>query len=110
MLREKLQKLEENPTRNKAADIQDLRDKIQTPSKDYWWKERFWWVVRVSFLDTPFTRSIDFWRSQPKWYMHRSLVEDRARMGGCRGRNCGCCLDRESILGRKLAAGHCTFE
>jgi hypothetical protein len=46
MLREKLQKLEEDPT-NKTAEIQELRDKIQTSSQQYWWKERFWWTVRT---------------------------------------------------------------
>ncbi|KAJ5383641.1 hypothetical protein N7517_001552 [Penicillium concentricum] len=48
MLREKLQRLEESPTHYKAAEIQDLRDKIQISSEQYWWKERFWWVIARS--------------------------------------------------------------
>lgn len=56
----------------------------------------------------PLTRGMKLWRSNPNWYMHRTLNEDCAGRGGCCGRDCNCCSPRLNIPGREFAAGHCT--
>ncbi|CAG8892899.1 unnamed protein product [Penicillium egyptiacum] len=88
--------------------VQDLQEDLSTLSKEYWTLERRWWKIRFSFEDSPLTRGIDYWRPQPKWYMHRVLWEDCVGRGGCCGRDCGCCSHRQSE--RKFAVGHCTVE
>lgn len=88
--------------------LQDLQEELSTLSTEYWTLERRWWEIRSSYDDGPLTRGIDFWRSQPKWYMHQVLVEDCMGRGGCCGRDCGCCSHRQSE--RKFAVGHCTVE
>ncbi|KAJ5530611.1 hypothetical protein N7527_004004 [Penicillium freii] len=51
--------------------LQDLQEELSTLSTEYWTLERRWWEIRSSYDDGPLTRGIDFWRSQPKWYMHQ---------------------------------------
>lgn len=53
--------------------VQDLREELSILSKKYWTLERRWWKIKSSINDSPLTRGIDYWRSQPKWYMHRVL-------------------------------------
>lgn len=55
-------------------------------------------------------RAFDLWRSHPLWYLHKTLIEDCAIRGGCCGRECGCCRNRNPPPNRKLAVGHCTAE
>ncbi|CAP98747.1 Pc22g14590 [Penicillium rubens Wisconsin 54-1255] len=105
-LKEKIEELAKEDTY--ATVVQDLQEELSTLSKEYWTLERRWWEIRSSYCDGPLARGIEFWRSQPKWYMHRVLVEDCVGRGGCCGRDCGCCSHRQSE--RKFAVGHCTVE
>lgn len=90
---------------------QEFEQKIHVCSQKYWILERKWWEVRASMQDGTLTRAIDFWRSQPRWHMHRILVEYCIGMGGCCARGCGCCDKRQSLLvDRRFAAGHCTLK
>ena len=81
--------------------------KLQALDKRYWLLERQWWKVRNSFVEGPLIRAFDLWRSHPLWYMHRVLVEDCERRGGCCSRSCGCCVNRKINKTRQLGAGHC---
>ena len=107
-LRENLEGLLKVPTtRNLATriQVQYLQVEISDLSRKYWRLEREWWKIRTSFMDGPLTRGIDYWRSQPKWYMHSVLCDDCAGRGGCCARDCGCCYRRG---GRRFSVGHCT--
>jgi hypothetical protein len=88
----------------------DIREKLEASNRKYWLLERDWWAYRSGFDEGPLTRGLDLWRSHPRWYMHRVLVDDCAGRGGCCSRSCGCCLHREMSLARKLGVGHCTGE
>lgn len=81
----------------------------QTVEKEYKRLEHEWWMIRDSF-DAPLARAFQYWRSNPRWYMHRVLREDCAGRGGCCGRDCGCCLHRKLDETRRRAAGHCTVK
>lgn len=86
-----------------------LRQKLAKLSREYWFLERKWWSQRVKIQEGgDLSLGIDLWRSNPSWYMHRSLVQDCVERGGCCGRDCNCCPTRRSIPGRRFAAGHCT--
>lgn len=65
-------------------------------------------AVAKSYCRRP--RAFELWRSHPRWYMHRVLVEDCAGRRGCCGCDCGCCLNRDISLKRQLGRRHCTFE
>ncbi|OJJ43576.1 hypothetical protein ASPZODRAFT_73831 [Penicilliopsis zonata CBS 506.65] len=93
-----------------AGLIQDIKVELLQENKRYWELELQWWVVRSAFQECPFTHGVNFWRSHPRWYMHRVLREDCARRGGCCRRGCGCCSNRQNWPDREFAAGHCTFE
>lgn len=86
-----------------------LLDEILKLGEHYWILESRWSRIKAAFLDTPFSRGIDLWRSDPKWYMHQVLREDCSKRGGCCGRACGCCHCRDDPQ-RPLAGGHCTVE
>lgn len=105
-LKAKMGELGEDSTDVTTAE--DLQEELLALSKEYWSLERLWWEIRSSFPEGTLTRGIDYWRSQPKWYMHRVLWEDCIGRGGCCGRDCGCCSNRQSK--HKFAAGHCTVE
>jgi hypothetical protein len=105
------EKLVEAITENGSHDhpkTREIREKLDALNKEYWLLERDWWGYRSGFIEGPLTRGFDLWRSNPRWYMHRFLVEDCAGRGGCCGRSCGCCLHREMSPARKLGVGHCT--
>ncbi|KAJ5197522.1 hypothetical protein N7449_008001 [Penicillium cf. viridicatum] len=86
-----------------------VEEEFKTTGKEYKRLEHEWWMIRDSF-DGPLGRAFQYWRSNPRWYMHRVLREDCARRGGCCGRDCGCCLNRKLDETRRRAAGHCTVE
>lgn len=86
-----------------------LLNEISTLGEHYSILEMRWSRIRASFKDSPFTRGIDLWRSDSRWYMHRVLRQDCAERGGCCERSCGCCLRRE-LSERRFAGGHCTAE
>lgn len=88
----------------------DLQKELDILNRRYWFLEQRWWKLRSEFPRGPLIRAFELWRSHPRWYMHRSLVEDCARRGGCCGRGCGCCVDRELSATRTLGVGHCTVE
>ncbi|KAJ5853449.1 hypothetical protein N7534_005992 [Penicillium rubens] len=83
---------------------------LEIANREYKRLEHEWRMIRDSFSDGPLVRGFEFWRGNPKWYMHRVLREDCAGRGGCCGRECGCCLNRKLFGGRARAAGHCTVE
>ena len=85
----------------------DTQAQLQALNKTYWLLEQKWWKVRTSFEEGPLIRGFDLWRSHPLWYMHRVLVEDCVRRGGCCRRSCGCCVNRKIHNTRELGAGHC---
>ncbi|OQD70967.1 hypothetical protein PENPOL_c001G05469 [Penicillium polonicum] len=90
-------------------DPTNLEEEFKTTGKEYKRLEHEWCMMR-DFFDGPLGRAFQFWRSNPRWYMHRVLREDCAGRGGCCGRDCGCCLNRKLDETRKRAAGHCTVE
>lgn len=61
--------------------VHDLRRALSKLSQDHWMLERRWWEIKSSFQTGPLTRGIDFWRSQPKWYIHHVLYEDCTKRG-----------------------------
>ncbi|OQE24826.1 hypothetical protein PENFLA_c009G00230 [Penicillium flavigenum] len=87
-----------------------LDEEIKITNREYKRLEHEWRMIRDSFSDGPLVRGFELWRGDPKWYMHRVLREDCAGRGGCCGRECGCCLNRNFFWGRERAAGHCTVE
>lgn len=114
---EKLQKIvqQEDALAKKPESIyiplfygKNQKAELQALSKRYWLLEREWWKHRSSFVEGPLIRAFDLWRSHPLWYMHRVLVEDCMRKGGCCSRSCGCCVNRAFDKTRQLGAGHCT--
>ncbi|OJJ45574.1 hypothetical protein ASPZODRAFT_478774 [Penicilliopsis zonata CBS 506.65] len=88
--------------------IQAYQGDLAKVDQKYWLLERQWWSIRAAFIEGPFSHGIELWRSHPRWYMHRVLRDDCAGRGGCCGRKCGCCSNRQNLSTRKFAAGHCT--
>ncbi|KAJ5958130.1 uncharacterized protein N7479_005280 [Penicillium vulpinum] len=97
-----MEQLEQDPAR--------FQQEIIDGQKEYILTEREWWIIRNSFSNGALERGFEYWRSHPRWYLHRVLREDCAGRGGCCGRDCGCCVDRKLGSHRKLAVGHCTIE
>ena len=87
-----------------------ITEKLDELNQKYWLLERDWWAKRSSLPEGPGTRGLSLWRSHPRWYMHRVLIDDCAGKGGCCGRECGCCSSREMVPARRLGVGHCTIE
>ncbi|KAJ5941598.1 hypothetical protein N7516_001766 [Penicillium verrucosum] len=90
-------------------DPEKFENEVKATTKEYKRFEHEWQMIRQSF-DGPLERAFEYWRSNPKWYMHRVLREDCARMGGCCGRDCGCCLHRKPYEIGSPVVGHCTVE
>ncbi|CAG8182054.1 unnamed protein product [Penicillium nalgiovense] len=64
----------------------------------YWLLEQQWWHYHSCLQDGYERRGFELWRSHPKWYMHRVLIEYCASRQGCCARGfghctfeCGCC-------------------
>lgn len=90
MLNEKLvEAMMENESHD-HSESRNIREELDALNKEYWHLERDWWGVRSGFCEGPLTRGLDLWRSHPRWYMHRVLVDDCAGRGGCCSRSCGC--------------------
>ncbi|CRL28119.1 unnamed protein product [Penicillium camemberti] len=96
-----LEQSEQDPTK--------VKEELKTTEKEYKRLEHEWSMIRDCF-DGPLGRAFQYWRSNPRWYMHRVLREDCAGRGGCCGRDCGCCLHRKLNETRRRAVGHCTVE
>ena len=86
----------------------DAKEKLDALNVKYRLLEQLWWHHRSCLEDGFQLRGFQLWRSHPKWYMHRVLVEDCAGRQGCCARECGCCLNRKTT--RTLGVGHCTVE
>ncbi|CRL23796.1 unnamed protein product [Penicillium camemberti] len=107
-LREVVQ--EEISIKKRATLKKDDKDRLDTLNARYWFLEQKWWSYHSYLADGHQLRAFELWRSHPKWYMHRVLVEDCASRRGCCARGCGCCLNRRIDPTRGLGVGHCTFE
>ncbi|KAJ5975002.1 hypothetical protein N7481_008709 [Penicillium waksmanii] len=83
---------------------------LDSISKEYWEEERSYYYLEASLLNGPVTRAYSKNRENPRWYLHKDLRNDCAGKGGCCGRGCGCCENREIIPGRMKGVGHCTSE
>jgi hypothetical protein len=86
-----------------------IAEELIEAQKEYTQTEFKWSMIRGCFSGY-LERAFEYWRGDPRWYMHRVLREDCARRGGCCGRGCGCCLDRKLELAHERGAGHCTVE
>lgn len=100
----------ENSTDRSGSQTEEPKEKLDRLQCDYWMLERNWWEWRHAFPDGPLARAFELWRSHPRWYMHHVLVTDCIAKGGCCGRACGCCLNRDIEPTRTRGAGHCTVE
>ncbi|CAI7606063.1 unnamed protein product [Penicillium bialowiezense] len=98
-LNEKLVKATTDKEDHDDANYRAITEELADLNQKYWLLERQWWLKRSDFPDGPLTRGLTLWRSHPRWYMHRVLVNDCAGKGGCCGRG-----------SRKLGVGHCTVE
>ena len=107
-LREVVQ--EEISVKEGATLNKDAKNRLDALNAKYWFLEQKWWCYHSCLADRHQLRAFDLWRSHPKWYMHRVLVEDCASRHGCCARGCGCCLNRTIDPRRGLGVGHCTFE
>ena len=85
-----------------------IKEGLDALNVKYWLLEQIWWHHRSCLEDGFQLRVFQLWRSHPKWYMHRVLVEDCAGRQGCCARECGCCLNRKTT--RTLGVGHFTVE
>ncbi|KAJ5699899.1 hypothetical protein N7536_002912 [Penicillium majusculum] len=70
-----------------------IKEGLDALNVKYWLLEQIWWHHRSCLEDGFQLRGFQLWRSHPKWYMHRVLVEDCAGRQGCCARECGCCLN-----------------
>lgn len=68
--------------------------------------------ISAEFCKGELKRGFSLWRSNPNWYLHKTLIDDCAERGGCCDRKCGCCRNRklELPLIRQSAVGHCTTD
>lgn len=109
-LKQKLVKAMTDNKDNGDSNYRAITEELDELNQQYWLLERDWWAKRSSFPEGPGTRGLNLWRSHPRWYMHRVLVDDCAGRGGCCSRGCGCCSSREIVPARRLGVGHCTVE
>lgn len=95
----------------KSADEQaKITDMLEGLKVDYFIEEIKRERLRSGFIDGSLKRALKLWRSRPYWYLHNTLIDDCADRGGCCGRACGCCRNRELPPTRQSAVGHCTLE
>ncbi|KAJ5092834.1 hypothetical protein N7456_008695 [Penicillium angulare] len=88
----------------------EAQDRLHDLNVKYWCLAQKWSHYRSCLVRGVEKRGFELWRSHPKWYMHRVLVEECASRQGCCSRGCGCCLNRTIDPSRKLGVGHCTVE
>ena len=101
---------EEISIKEGLALTKDTKERLGILNAKYWLLKQKWWHYYARLEDGYQRRAFDLWRSHPKWYMHRILVEDCASRQGCCARGCGCCIDRKIDPIRGLGVGHCTFK
>lgn len=85
------------------------KEKLRVLNVRYHVLKQRWLFYQTSLHKGYLARAFDLWRSHPRWYMHKVLVEDCASREGCCARSCGCCLNRNIDQTRKLGVGHCTL-
>ncbi|KAJ5442952.1 hypothetical protein N7445_004703 [Penicillium cf. griseofulvum] len=107
----RLREIAQQVARLKDQFLQDSTriEELIEARKEYTQTEFVWSMIRNSFSGY-LERAFEYWRGNPRWYMHRVLREDCAGRGGCCGRGCGCCVDRKLDLTHTRGAGHCTVE
>lgn len=91
-----------------TTELKPLEQKAKDLSKEYWLLERKLWSERLGSLEKYLGAGITLWRKTPNWWMHERLVLDCINRGGCCGRSCNCCFNRQKIRERPHAKGHCT--
>ncbi|KAJ5138724.1 uncharacterized protein N7515_003572 [Penicillium bovifimosum] len=89
---------------------ENSKDRLLSLNAKYWTLSQEWWRWRSGLAHGFQSRGFELWRSHPKWYMHRDLIEECAGRQGCCARACGCCVNRDIDDSRTLGAGHCTLE
>ena len=88
----------------------NAEERLYALNVKYWLLMQEWVDCRSCFRIGWLQRAFELWRSHPKWYMHRTLVEDCASRQGCCAHGCGCCLNRKIDPTHTLGVGHCTVE
>ncbi|KAJ5558274.1 hypothetical protein N7535_008487 [Penicillium sp. DV-2018c] len=66
------------------------KDRLLSLNAKYWTLSQEWWRWRSGLHHAFLLPGFELWRSHPKWYMHRDLIEDCAGRQGCCARACGC--------------------
>ncbi|CAG8403968.1 unnamed protein product [Penicillium salamii] len=95
MLREVVQ--EEITNREKGCLSTGSSNRLQFLNARYWSLSQEWWRWRSALHPGTQLWGFELWRSHPRWYMHRDLVND--------------CVGRQGLTTRGiLGIGHCTLE
>lgn len=106
-LREVVQ--EEIANQEKGCPSTGGSNRLQFLNARYWSLSQEWWRWRSALHPGPQLWGFELWRSHPRWYMHRDLVNDCVGRQGCCARGCGCCVNRKIDDSRILGVGHCTL-
>ncbi|CAG8185086.1 unnamed protein product [Penicillium salamii] len=107
-LREVVQ--EEIANREKGCLSTGSSNRLQFLNARYWSLSQEWWRWRSALHPGTQLWGFELWRSHPRWYMHRDLVNYCVGRQGCCARGCGCCVNRKIDDSRILGIGHCTLE
>ncbi|KAJ5899897.1 hypothetical protein N7495_004641 [Penicillium taxi] len=101
---QKAQHLRENID---AEQSEKLQAEINETRIMFWSLQDKWCLYR-SKLRGPVSRAFDLWRSNPRWYMHQTLIKDCKERQGCCSRECGCCSERQTGPTHEPGIGHCS--
>ncbi|KAJ5093351.1 hypothetical protein N7456_009212 [Penicillium angulare] len=65
---------ESNLEDKKESESLEESDYLQILAKEYWLKERKLWAIKSRFENSPFTRGLKLWRSNPNWIVLEEAV------------------------------------